>query len=143
MSRSKIGDLVLVVGGELREQRRDACPISLSWPRSTRIITLVAVATGLVIEAMSNTVSVVIGSFARLELLVAVGLEQHDLAAAADADHAAGHAFFGEPLGDDGVDPLEMLGVHARRRLARRGGGRQQGNDATARQKTSEARIGK
>ena len=37
------------------------CP-SLSCPRSTSSMTLVAVATGLVIDAISNTVSVVIGS---------------------------------------------------------------------------------
>ena len=46
---------------------------------------------------------------ARLKLLVAVSLQHHDLAAAADADDAAGHAFFGESLGDDLVDAAQVL----------------------------------
>ena len=88
---------------------------SRTLPCSTRIITLVAVAIGLVSDAMSNSVSTVIGSSDGSTPSIAVGLQEPDAAGAADGDDAAGEAL-GFDLGlDQGVDAIELLLVQAQR----------------------------
>ncbi len=82
-------------------------------------MTDVAVAIGLVSEAMSKTVSRVIGSGCGLDSPAACRTGVGDHAAPADQDDRAGYLVVLDRAVDGGVDPLEPLGVKSQRRRGR------------------------
>ena len=102
------------------------CP-SLSCPRSTSSITLVAVATGLVIDAMSNTVSVVIGSSLGCTCLLPYALSSTIFPRRPMQTTHPGIRFSASPSRHDLVDPRQVRAIHADRfRLGLRQAGRRE-----------------
>ena len=86
-----------------------------TFPSSTSIMTAVAVAMGLVSEAMSKTVSRVIGSGAGLDGPLPGRPNVGDRPAPADQNDHARHLFLFDRSVDGTVDPLEAFGIKPQR----------------------------
>ena len=93
---------------------------SRNWPRSTRIITLVAVAIGLVSDAMSNSVSVVIGTAAGSNCRLPYARSNTMPARRPIKHHATRHLALRDGAVYCRVDQRPHAGIHVlRRRLVR------------------------